>query len=378
MFAQRVARLAPYVPGEQPGPRPGGRSYVKLNANENPYPPSPLAVQAVTRLLTDDPARLARYPDPDSAALRAAVAALLNTTGGVLTAPSAESGLHLTPDMIFLANGSDEALSFLFYAFFDSEGRHCIVQTAPTYSFYPVYAGFYGIPLCAVPLFSDFRLDTGALVKGANETDSSIILANPNAPTGMAINRALLRALPPDRVHVVDEAYADFAAESALPLLAEFPNLAIVRTFSKSMSFAGMRLGYVAANPPLIAALTTVKNSFNHFPLDVLTQTAGIAACGDVPWYAENVRRIVAQRESFGAVLRHSGWQVLPSQANFLFAQKPGTSGREIYERCKAAGILVRHFPTPPLDGFVRITIGTAEEMAALEECLAPGIPRPL
>jgi histidinol-phosphate aminotransferase len=272
--------------------------------------------------------------------------------------------------MIFVGNGSDEVLSFVFAAFFGTN----IVETAHTYSFYPVYAGYYDLQIRAVPLAPDWAIDTAAVAAAANASRASFIIANPNAPTGTVLSRDALRRLlasaPPDHIHVIDEAYVDFATESALPLLSRFPNLAIVRTFSKSFSFAGMRLGFLIANPPLIAALMTVKNSFNHFPVDVLTQTAGIAACGDVDWYANNARAVVAEREQFSAFLRDAGWEVVPSGANFVFMRKPGVPGYSVYERCKSGGVLIRHFATPGIENYVRITVGTPPEMQALQELL--------
>jgi histidinol-phosphate aminotransferase len=299
---------------------------------------------------------------------------MLNATGGCLNtaeAPAkADSTFTVTPEMIFVGNGSDEVLSFVFAAFFGNT----IVETAHTYSFYPVYAGYYDLQIRAVPLARNWAIDTDAVAAAANESRASFIIANPNAPTGTVLTRDALRRLlaaaPTDHIHVIDEAYVDFATESALPLLAEFPNLAIVRTFSKSFSFAGMRLGYLVANPPLIAALMTVKNSFNHFPVDVLTQTAGIAACGDVAWYANNVRAVVTERERFSAFLREAGWEVVPSGANFVFTRKAGTPGHSVYESCKSGGVLIRHFATPCIDDYVRITVGTPEEMQALQDLL--------
>jgi histidinol-phosphate aminotransferase len=272
--------------------------------------------------------------------------------------------------MVFVGNGSDEVLSFVFAAFFGNN----IIQTAHTYSFYPVYAGYYDLQIRAVPLALDWAIDTAAVATAASASRASFIIANPNAPTGTVLTRDALRRLlaaaPSDHIHVIDEAYVDFAAESALPLLAEFPNLAIVRTFSKSFSFAGMRLGFLVANPHLIAALMTVKNSFNHFPVDVLTQTAGIAACGDVGWYANNAHAVVAERERFSAFLRDARWELVPSGANFVFTRKAGIPGHSIYEGCKSGGVLIRHFAIPGIEDYVRITIGTPQEMQALQALL--------
>jgi histidinol-phosphate aminotransferase len=374
MTATRIAGLQPYIPGEQPGKLPNGREYVKLNANENPYPPSPLVADVIRKLVAGDFYKAARYPDPDSTGLRTAIAEMLNKTGGVFAnAKPLASGRSVDASMIFVGNGSDEVLSFVFYAFFDSD--RSLVSLRHTYSFYPVYAGYYGIPLKQIPLKSDFTVDIDALVIAANQEDSSIILANPNAPTGIALTqseiRAMLEQAPPGRVVVVDEAYADFGAESALPLLADFPNLVIVRTFSKSLSFAGMRLGYVVASPELIRTLTTVKNSFNHFPVDVVTQTAGVAACKDVMYYEKNARQIVHERESFSEFLTQNGWLVLPSATNFVFARHRELGGHDVYQKIKAQGILVRHFATPGIEDFVRISIGTPDEMAQLREAIA-------
>jgi histidinol-phosphate aminotransferase len=325
-------------------------------------------------LVADGFDKAARYPDPDSTELRTAIAQLLNKTGGVLAnAKPLPSNQSVNASMIFVGNGSDEVLSFVVYAFFDSDRP--LVSLRHTYSFYPVYAGYYGIPLRQVPLKSDFSVDTNALVTAAKEADSSIILANPNAPTGIALSRDEIRALleqaSPNRVVVVDEAYADFGVESALPLLNCFHNLVIVRTFSKSLSFAGMRLGYVVASPDLIRTLTTVKNSFNHFPVDVVTQIAGKAACSDAAYYEKNARSIVRERELFSEFLKQDGWLVLPSATNFVFARHRELGGLDVYQKIKAQGILVRHFATPGIEDFVRISIGTPDEMAKLREAVA-------
>ncbi len=344
MFAKRFADLHPYVPGEQPKDRP----YVKLNANENPYPPSPAVARAIASF---DPSSLRLYPDPDANGLRAAIASML--------------GPGVTPSMVFVGNGSDEVLSFVFYALFD--GDRPLVFPEHTYSFYPVYAGFYGIPTRRVPLLPDFRIDEEGMLKGEN---CGVIFPNPNAPTGSYLPPAEIRAFlsrcPRDRAVVVDEAYIDFGGETALPLLAEFPNLVIIRTFSKSFCFAGARLGFAVANPDVIDALFTTKNSFNHFPVDALTQKIGIAACGDAVYYRDINAKISATRDRFSSVLRGQGWDVLPSMANFVFARKSGLRGRAAYERIKDAGILVRYFETPGITDFVRISIGLPEDMDRL------------
>ena len=364
MIAQRVQNLKPYQPGEQPK----DREYIKLNANENPYPPAPAVVEAVCRHAQEASQTLALYADPDSNQLRAAIAAHLNQTGGVL-ANCRPLSQRISADMVFCGNGSDEVLSFVFYAFFDSSSP--LIQPEHTYSFYPVYAGYYDIPLKKIPLNQDFSLDVEAMIQAAVENDSSLILANPNAPSSLALSlqqlRDLLSRLPKNRVHVVDEAYADFGSESALSLLAEFPNLVVVRTFSKSLSLAGMRLGYAVASPELIQVLHRVKDSFNHFPVDVLAQKAGVAACQSINYYEDCTKKIVEQRDDFIGFLRNLGWQVLDSSTNFIFTTKPGVSGRQVYQTLKEAGILVRRFDTPGIEEYLRITVGTAQQMAQLK-----------
>ncbi len=379
MIANRMKNLHPYIPGEQPK----DRDYIKLNANENPYPPSPRVAQAVCDAVKAHPEKLGLYPDPDSNLLKEAIARMINKTGGVLcrtnvsgenATPSDEDKIpfEVTKDMIYVGNGSDEVLSFVFYAFFD--GDRPLVLPEHTYSFYPVYAGFYQIPLDKVPLRNDWSLDTQKMLKDANEMNTSIIFANPNAPTGLALTRDEIRkmilAAPKDRVFVVDEAYVDFGGQSAIPLLSEFKNLVVVRTFSKSLCGAGQRLGYIVASPELVNSVTTVKNSLNHFPVDFLAQTAGIAACDDVPYYAECAKKVASERDDFIKFLREKGWFVIDSCTNFVFVKKEGIPGEETYKAIKKAGILVRHFSTPGIEEFLRITIGTHEQMAALRQVM--------
>ena len=380
MLSSRFKNLHPYVPGEQPK----DRVYIKLNANENPYPPHPSVAKAVSELALNKTEKLGLYPDPDANELRQEIATMLNKSGGVLCNartdgdecspdPNDRIPFEVTPDMIFCGNGSDEVLSFVFYSFFDSDRK--LVFPTHTYSFYPVYCGFYEIPMDLVPLKDDWTLDRGKMLEDANKFNSSIIFANPNAPTGISLSRNevadMLDKAPKDRVFIVDEAYCDFGGESCIPLLKEYKNLVIVRTFSKSLSFAGMRLGFVVANPELIQAVFTAKNSFNHFPVDNIAQTAAIASCRAVSYYAETSRKVVEQRESFTEFLKKNGWYVIDSKTNFVFTRKEGHTGEEIYQHVKKNGILIRHFNTPGIEDFVRITIGTPEQMDALKKILA-------
>lgn len=377
-----MSKLHPYVPGEQPK----DRIYIKLNANENPYPPSPKVIKAVRSAAKKNPEKLGLYPDPDSNELKEAIADMLNKSGGVLCRANLEKGKKngsgaivtpsefdkipfvVTPDMIYAGNGSDEVLSFVFYAFFDSDRK--LVLPEHTYSFYPVYGGFYDIPLEKVPLKSDWTLDTAKMLELANKENSSIIFANPNAPTSIGLSRdevrEMIKAAPKDRVFVVDEAYVDFGGESCIPLLAEFQNLVIVRTTSKSLCGAGQRLGYLVANKELVDAVTTVKNSLNHFPIDFLAQQAGIAACRDAGYYVRAAQSVAFERDEFIDFLREKGWSVLDSQTNFVFCKKQGVNGDEAYRKIKEEGILVRHFATKGIEEYLRITIGTHEQMQAL------------
>ena len=380
LTSSRMQGLHPYVPGEQPK----DREYIKINANENPYPPSPEVQKAVIDFVQNHPEKLGVYPDPDSNELHAAIADMLNKTGGVLCrAKVSASGevspadqdkipFTVTPEMIYSGNGSDEVLSFVFYAFFDSSKKFVMPQF--TYSFYPVYAGFYNIPMDNVPLRADWTLDTEEMLKRAAGNKGGIIFANPNAPTGLGLTREQVRQMlgsaSSDEIFIVDEAYCDFGGQSCIPLLKEFKNLVIVRTFSKSLCGAGQRLGYIVANPELVNIVTTVKNSVNHFPIDAVAQVAGVAACQNPAYYAECAKKVADQRDSFYNFLNDKGFYVLKSQTNFLFAKKDGIAGSELYKKVKEEGILIRHFNTPGIEDFVRITIGTKEQMEKLKSII--------
>jgi histidinol-phosphate aminotransferase len=341
MLSERMKKLTPYVPGEQPQ----DRSYIKLNTNENPYPPSPKIKKF---LETFDIGRLRLYSDPLANSLRERLAE--------------REGVK--KEQIFVSNGSDEALSFCFYAFFDSfHGKLLFPEF--TYSFYPVYCDFYGIDYRKIPLDRSYRVD---VEKFLDQGDScGIIFANPNAPTGISLPLAeivrLLQNYPKNNVVIVDEAYVDFGGESAVSLINEYGNLLIVKTFSKSMSLAGLRLGFVVGNSDLIAALFTVKDSFNSYPADMLSQLIGEIAVSDSVYYADVTKRIVETRAYFATELENRGWRVLPSKANFIFTGKAGHSGKEIYLKLKQRGILVRHFDLEGIRDFVRVTIGTRPDM---------------
>ncbi len=379
MISNRMKNLHPYVPGEQPK----DRVYIKLNANENPYAPSTKVQDAVVDFVKNNPMKLALYPDPDSLELHAAIAEMLNKTGGVLcnavvdgedVKPSEKDKIPftVTPEMVYSGNGSDEVLSFVFYAFFDSGKK--LVLPEFTYSFYPVYAGFYNIETDVVPMKKDWSLDTNEMLNRASKNGSGLIFANPNAPSGIGLSRAEIREMllkaDKDEIFVVDEAYCDFGGESCIPLLEEFKNLLIVRTFSKSLCGAGMRLGYIVANPELINYVTTVKNSLNHFPIDAVSQIAGVAACKNPAYYCECAKKVAGERETFQNFLSEKGWEYIPSKTNFVLVRNPKVSGEQVYQKIKKEGILVRHFSTKGIEDYVRITIGTKEQMDALKKVM--------
>ena len=379
MISNRMKNLHPYVPGEQPK----DRVYIKLNANENPYAPSTKVQDAVVDFVKNNPMKLALYPDPDSLELHAAIAEMLNKTGGVLcnavvdgedVKPSEKDKIPftVTPEMVYSGNGSDEVLSFVFYAFFDSGKK--LVLPEFTYSFYPVYAGFYNIETDVVPMKKDWSLDTNEMLSRASKNGSGLIFANPNAPSGIGLSRTEIREMllkaDKDEIFVVDEAYCDFGGESCIPLLEEFKNLLIVRTFSKSLCGAGMRLGYIVANPELINYVTTVKNSLNHFPIDAVAQIAGVAACKNPAYYCECAKKVAEERETFQNFLSEKGWEYIPSKTNFVLVRNPNVSGEQVYQKIKKEGILVRHFSTKGIEDYVRITIGTKEQMDALKKAM--------
>ena len=339
-WSSRIRTLVPYTPGEQPK----DRVFIKLNTNENPYPPSPRVLEAA-RQAADEGLRL--YPDPEAAGLRAALAECYG----------------LRPEQVFCGNGSDEVLGLCFYAFF-SPGKKVIFPDI-TYSFYPVYAGLFGLDYEEIPLNEDFSLPVEKFMGGSG----GAVVCNPNAPTGRAQPleniRRIVRANP-DAVVLVDEAYADFGAESAVSLLDECPNLVVVGTMSKSRSLAGMRLGWALGSPDLMAGVSCVKNSFNSYPLDRVALAAGQAAVEDREYFELTRHKIMATRERTAARLRELGFTVHDSSANFVFAAHPDCSGRALQQGLRDRGILVRRFDRPRIENYLRISIGTDGEMQAL------------
>ena len=337
------AALAPYVPGEQPRER----KYIKLNTNESPYPPP----QKVADAALEAAKTLRLYSDPESHALRAKAAEVF--------------GVGM--DEILMTNGSDEALNFAFMAFGDAE--HPFVFPNHTYGFYSVLCRANGIPFRTIPLNADFTVNTEDYLS----VRGHIVLANPNAPTGIALKKKEIeRILQADesRVVIVDEAYADFSDENCLDLIHTYENLLIVRTFSKSRSLAGARLGFAVGQAALIADLNRVKNAVNPYNVNSMTALCGIAALDEEGYYREMCSRITRQRERTAADLRALGFTVLPSSTNFLFASTAAHHGKWLYARLKENGILVRHFDQEGIREYLRITIGTEAEMDAFLQTL--------
>ncbi len=338
-----VHRLTPYVPGEQPQ----HPNLVKLNTNENPWPPSPRALQAI-REATDASLRL--YPDPDSTRLKQALA----------------DHFDLRVENVFVGNGSDEVLAHTFQALLKHEAP--LLFPDISYSFYPVYCGLFEIDYRTVPLRDDFTL----ALEDYDQPNGGIIFPNPNAPTGRALPRREIEALlqrNPDSVVVVDEAYVDFGAESAVPLIPHYDNLLVIQTFSKSRSLAGLRLGYALGAPALIEALVRVKDSFNSYPIDRLAEAAGVASLQDEAYFRETCARIVTERERVSTALSALGFEVLPSRANFVFA-RPHRPAEAVMQALREQGIIVRHFKAPRIRDWLRITIGTPQENDALLHAL--------
>ena len=351
-WTDTVKGLTPYVPGEQRS----GDNIIKLNTNENPYPPSPEVMRAIGNVSSDV---LRRYPDPESVELREALAAY--------------HGVAL--ENVFVGNGSDEILALAFLAFF-TDGK-ALQYPDITYSFYPVYCDLYSIESQIVSLEDDYSLSMERFVPNAG----SIIFPNPNAPTGLATPRDSIDTLlkkHTEQVLLVDEAYADLGAQSVVSLVNEYPNLLVSQTFSKGRSLAGMRLGVAFGDKSLIEGLQRVKNSFNSYPVDAVAQAAGIASIEDDSYYKQTLSQIIESRDWTTEQLRSRGFEVLASSANFIFARVPRPTkvdgcepaAHELFQRLSAAGVLVRYWKKPRLEDWLRISIGTSSDMSKLMDCI--------
>jgi histidinol-phosphate aminotransferase len=334
-----VHNLSPYVTGEQPK----RDDIVKLNTNENPYPPSP-RVKAAIASAAD---RLRLYPDPRATLLCDTIAAHYD----------------VEPDQVFVGNGSDEVLAHSFQALLKHDAP--LLFPDVTYGFYPVYCRLYGIRYEEVPLDAEMRVQ----IADYRRPCSAILFANPNAPTGIELPRDAIETLlaeHPEQLVVIDEAYVDFGGESAMPLIARHDNLLIVQTLSKSRALAGLRVGFAIGQRPLIEALERVKDSFNSFPLDCLAVAGAVAAIEDDAWFQDTRARIIASRESLIRDLSELGFEVLPSVANFVFARHRRHSGAELAAKLRERGVLVRHFQKPRIAEYLRITVGTQDQCSRL------------
>lgn len=346
-----VQGLVPYVPGEQPKIE----GLVKLNTNENPYPPSPRVVAAIAAAAQQG---LQLYPDPQALAFRQAVAA--------------HHGIQA--NQVFAGNGSDEVLAHAFFTFFQHDCP--LLMPDITYSFYQVYCGLYGIAFERVALDAQMRVDVAAFACTARQTHTpvaGVVIANPNAPTGMGIPLADIERLlqmHSQRVVLVDEAYVDFGGQSAIALIDRYPNLLVVHTLSKSRSLAGLRIGFACGQAHLIEALERVKNSFNSYPLDRLALAGGVAAYEDQAYFERCCAQVIHTREGLVLQLEDLGFEVLPSQANFVFARHPGHDAAQLATSLRERAVLVRHFKLPGIEQYLRISVGTPQQCDALLQAL--------
>lgn len=335
-WRENLIKITPYVAGEQSK----DKDIVKLNANENPYPPSP---QAEKILKSYQSGELRKYPNADATPLKEALA----------------ERFKLSPDNFFIGNGSDDVLALSFMAFFNSEKP--ILYPDITYSFYPVWCSLFKIKYENIPLKADFSID----ISDYSKENGGIVIPNPNAPTSIGLTESQIRTLldnNQDSVVIIDEAYVDFGGESVVKLISEYENLLVVQTFSKSRSLAGERIGYAIGNTELINALNAVKNSYNSYTVDSLSISLGVASVKDEEYFNETVNKIIDTRERLSKELKALGFDVMPSQTNFLFVTHKSASAREIFEYLKTRKVFVRYFALPKIDNYLRITVGTDKE----------------
>ena len=339
-WADKLRQIDPYVPGEQPKLK----NFIKLNANENPYPPSPKAMEAIKNF---DSTSLKLYPDSNATKLKETLA----------------SYHGVKKENIFLGNGSDELIAIAFMSFFNSDKP--VLFPDITYTFYKVWCSLFSIPYETPALKEDFSIDPDDYKKA----NGGVIIPSPNAPTGLFQGLEFVRKIlknNPDSIVIIDEAYVDFGAESALPLLKEFDNLVIARTFSKSRSMAGLRIGYAVASEELINTMEAVKNSYNSYTIDAITIEAASASVEDDEYFKETTSKVIATRERTSAELKKLGFKVYDSYTNFILAEHSEKSAKFIFEKLKERSIFIRYFNLPRIDNCLRITIGTDEEMDAM------------
>ena len=336
---EKFKSLEAYTPGEQPR----DMKYIKLNTNESPFPPSKAVIDAVN---SEEVAKLRLYPDPEGSELKSALAGLYG----------------VNKENVFISNGSDEILNFSFMAFFDENG---VIFPSISYGFYKVYADLYSLKYKQIPLCEDFSIN----YKDYVGVSQNVVIANPNAPTGMTLSLEEIEEIVksnPDNIVLIDEAYVDFGGESCVALTKKYDNLLVCCTYSKSRSLAGARLGFAIGNAEIIADLEKIKYSTNPYNINRLTMVAGLAAVKDNDYYMNNCRIIEENREYTTKELEKLGFAVLPSKANFIFAKSDEIDGEKLYTELRARGILVRHFTSERIKNFNRITIGTLDDMRAL------------
>jgi histidinol-phosphate aminotransferase len=339
-----TASLVPYVPGEQPK----DKTYIKLNTNENPYPPSPKVIQAIKEAANAD---LRLYPDP--------------TCEGLVQAAASYYGLPA--EQVFVGNGSDEILAFAFAAFFDPAKK--VLFPDITYSFYKVYAKLYGLQTELIPLDEQFHVQ----VEAYHADNGGIIIPNPNAPTAELIPLESIRKLlasHSNQAVIIDEAYIDFGGESAIELVKDYPNLLVVQTLSKSRSLAGLRVGFAFGSEELIEGLNRIKNSFNSYTIDRLALAGAVASLEDDAYFRETTAKVITTRERVTKQLLEAGFKVTDSKANFVFISHPSIAAESIFQQLRDKGVLVRYFNQPRINEYLRVSIGTDDEMDAFIQAL--------
>lgn len=339
-WKNNVKSVIPYTPGEQPQIK----NVVKINTNENPYPPSPKVVEALKNF---DMETLKKYPDPAISKLVKAIADYHNVDA----------------NQVFVGVGSDDVIGMAFLTFFNSDKP--ILFPDITYSFYDVWANLYNIPYTQIPLKDDFTIDREAYI----QPNGGVVIANPNAPTAIAMDIESVEYIVknnPDSVVIIDEAYVDFGGESALSLVDKYENLLVVRTYSKSRSMAGARIGYAIGQKDIIKLFNDVKYSYNSYTLSNMTIELGVASIQDDEYFKSTVKKIVETREKYIKELEELNFEVLPSSANFVFAKPKDMNAEELFNTLKSMNIFVRYFKKPRINEYLRITIGTDEEMASL------------
>ena len=339
-WRDNLIKIEPYVAGEQPDKK----DFIKLNANENPYPPAPAVQEVLAKFRAEG---LKKYPDANAKPLAEAIA----------------KRAGLKRENVFVGNGSDDVLALCFRAFFNSDKP--VIYPDITYSFYPVWCDMLRIPYETIPVDADFNINAADYAR----ENGGVVIANPNAPTsigrGLDFIREILDANR-DSVVIVDEAYVDFGGVSAVPLLAEYENLVVTQTFSKSRSMAGMRIGCALGNSEIISALYAAKDSYNSYPMDSVAIEAGVASVEDETYFSETIEKVIATRDRLTKELRSMGFELPDSCANFVFAKHEKYSAKDICEYLKTRDIYVRYFKKPRIDDRLRITIGTDEEVDAL------------